>query len=199
MALKQKTRGRTPPDTPEAIRAAMAKTRAALTEKLEALQERVLGMGKPAPNQGVQAMAKKRTATGAAKRGGAKRGAKAKSRGKKAAASASRRTAGRKAAAKRAAGTRKAGKAAKGGAKKVVTRKKKSTVSKVMDRVRDAAADVLAAAGAGAVHGAAAAVATQATQTSQKAEHAIPPTPTTPMSPTEPAHTGSSYTTSWPQ
>ena len=74
MAHKRTDRGDPPPDDPDAIRAAMAETRAALTEKLDALRERVLGPGTPAPNQGEQVMAVKKKAGGAAKKGkGARR------------------------------------------------------------------------------------------------------------------------------
>ena len=79
--MADKPTGRAGPvtDDPDAIRAAMAETRASLTHKLDALRERVLGPGRLAPNQGEPVMAVKKK--GAAKKGGAKKagGAKPKS------------------------------------------------------------------------------------------------------------------------
>jgi hypothetical protein len=176
MALKKRDRDGARTDDPDAIRAAMADTRAALTHKLETLRDRVLGPGEPAPNQGESVMAKKKTA-GAAKKGGkakAKRGT-----AKKTAVSAGRKTAGKKAAATRAAGTRKAGMASKGGTAKKTTRKKKSTAAKIMDKAKGVLGDVLVGAAAGAVKGAAGVVSGQTQEAAHAADKATPATSTT--------------------
>src|SRR4051812_27190075 len=123
MAHKRTDRGDPPPDDPDAIRAAMAETRAALTQKLDALRERVLGPGTPAPNQGEQVMAVKKKARGAAKKGKGGSAAKKSAPTKKAAAKGGGpgkrggggggRPAGKRAPGARAAGPGKAGGAPK--------------------------------------------------------------------------------------
>jgi hypothetical protein len=198
MALKRNGRGVADRDDPEAIRAAMAKTRAALTEKLQTLQQRVLGPAAATPNQGVQAMAKKRTGTAtkskAAKKG-ARSGAKAKGgKARKTAASASRKSAGMKAASK-SAGKRKAGKSAK------KSPAKKSVGSKIVSKLKEAGGDMLAGALAGAVKGAATAAVPHAVDTAQKAEQAAPAqSPSTTSSPSYGGGSGgSSPGMGWPQ
>src|SRR5688500_3408767 len=98
MATKPTAGGDALPDDPEAIRAAMAETRAALTEKLETLRERVVGPARPAPNQGVQVMAVKKKAAGGAAKKKASPAKKAAAKGGKAKAkakgSAAKKTAG---------------------------------------------------------------------------------------------------------
>ena len=149
----------------------MAKTREALTEKLQTLKERVLGPGEAAPNQGVQAMAKKRTASRAAKKGGAAKkargGAKAKSGGaRKMAASASRRSAGPKAATKAQACQERPAKKAKTA--------KKSTSSKVVSKLKETGTDMLAGALSGALKGAAGAVRSSARDDRSDAAPGLP-------------------------
>jgi hypothetical protein len=198
MALVRNGRGVADRDDPEAIRAAMAKTRAALTEKLQTLQQRVLGPAAATPNQGVQAMAKKRTGAATKSKSakkGARGGAKAKGgKAKKTAKSASRKSAGMKAASK-SAGKRKAGKSAK------KSQPKKSTGSKIVSKLKETGGDILAGALAGAMKGAATAAAPQVADTTQKSEHGAPsPGPSSTSSPTYgSASGGSSPGMGWPQ
>src|SRR5262245_61736281 len=113
-------RGHADADDPEAIRAAMADTRAALGRKIEALRERVLGPVSAAPNQGEQAMPVKKKATKTAKKSGtAAKGKKKAAPTKKA---ASRKTAAKgKTAVARVTAKAKPKKAAKPAAKKKPT------------------------------------------------------------------------------
>jgi hypothetical protein len=195
-------------DDPDAIRAEMAKTRADLTEKLETLRERVLGPAVPAPNRGVQVMAVKKKAGGAAKKRGAakkaptkkaaaKGGAKAK-RGaaKKTPASASRRSAGKKAAVTRAAGTRKAGRAS---AKKAPARKpaRKPTTTRIVEKAKEVLGDVLVGAAGGAIQGAAQAVVPQVHQAATATEHVAtaPPAETVGMGSTAAPGRPATFTT----
>src|SRR5690349_11755477 len=94
MTRESTVRGHADPDDPDAIRAAMADTRAALGRKLEALRERVLGPAPAAPNnQGEQAMPVKKKATRTAKKSGTAAKGKKAAPAKKA---ASRKTAPKK-------------------------------------------------------------------------------------------------------
>ena len=177
MAKVPTGRGGGQPDDPDAIRTAMAETRAALTEKLETLRERVLGPADPAPNQGVQVMAVKKKA--AAKKGAAaKKSRPAKKAAPKAKAGAAKKTAGRKTAGKKAAvtkaaATRKTSRAAKPAAKKAAARKpaKKSTTNRIVAKAKEVLSDVLVGAAGGAIQGAAQAVTPQVQQAAQTTEN----------------------------
>lgn len=158
-------------DEVDEIRAAMADTRASLTRKLEALQQRVLGSGTPTPNQGETSMAVKKKATKTAKKSGtAAKGKKAKKAApaKKAAA---RKTVKAKAKTAVAKVTGKA-KVKKSPAKAT---KKKTIVSKVMEKAKE----ILGGAAVGAVQGAAATIA--------------PPPEPTPAPAPAPAHSSESH------
>ena len=186
MDLEPTTRGGPPADDPDAIRAAMAETRAALTDKLETLRERLLGPGPLAPNHGEQAMAKKKTATKkAAKKGTAKRKV-AKAKPKASAARKTAKSASRKSAAKKTAVSKVKAKAP---AKKAPA-KKKATTSKIVQKVKEAVGEILAGAATGAMHGAAEVVITHTEETPKPAEN----TPTPPASEPAPAET---HTHSW--
>ena len=186
-------RGDPPADDPDAIRAAMAETRAALTNKLETLRERLLGPGPQAPNQGEQAMAKKKTATKKAVKKGAavaksavkKKAAKAKPKAaaKKTAAPVSRKSAAKKTAVSKVK--------AKAPTKKAPAKKKKAT-SKIVQKVKQTIGEILVGAATGAMHGAAEVVITHTEDTARPAEQAAPaPAASSEPSPAE-THTHSS-------
>jgi hypothetical protein len=166
-------RGGPPADDPDAIRAAMAETRAALTGKLDTLRERLLGPGQLAPNHGEQAMAKKKTATKKAAKKGAVKKKVAKAKPKAAAARKTAKSASRKSAAKKTAVSKVKAKAP---AKKALA-KKTTTTSKIVQKAKEAVGDILMGAAAGALHGAADVVAAKAEETATTAEHAAPAPP----------------------
>ena len=180
------------PDDPDAIRAEMAETRAALTEKLEALRERVLGPADPAPKQGVRIMAVKKSA-GAAKKGStAKKATTTKKATAKAGAAkatvkatvkvaapkktaAAKKSGGKKTAVAKASATRKSSRAASkpAAAKKSTTKKsasKKGTGSRIVEKAKEVLSDVLVGAAGGAIKGAAQAVVPQVEQAAMATE-----------------------------
>ncbi len=156
--MARESRGQNDPDLddPDAIRAAMAETRAALDRKLEALGERLLGSAPAALNQGERTMAVKKKATKPAKKSGAVAKSKKAKKAAPAKKAASRKTAakGKTAVAKMTSKVKPKKKlAAKPAAKK------KTTVAKVVAKTKEVAGDILAGAAAGAMAGAAQAAA----------------------------------------
>jgi hypothetical protein len=165
------------PGTPEAIRDEMAQTRAALSRKLGALQDLLLGTPHPARTGEPEAMAKKTKAGGAAKKPSKPSAAKTKVKKSSAAkASAARTLPKAKAGTKKSAAGRTLAKksAAKTTAKKVTAKKapakKKSVRSKVVTKVKEVLGDLAAGAAAGAVSGAAAAAAPHIGQAASSVE-----------------------------
>ncbi len=171
----------TDPRTPEAIRDEMAKTRAALSRKLGALQERLLGTPHPARTGEPNVMVKKAKSGGAAKKPtAAKRKVAAKATPAK--KSAARTTTKKKSAASRTLAKGAAAKTTarrKPAVKKAKSPAKKSIGSKGVKTVKEVLGDLAAGAAAGAVTGAAAAAVPHVEQTAARIEHTAetPPAP----------------------
>jgi hypothetical protein len=138
----------------DAIHAAMADTRAALTRKLEALQQRVLGTGAPTPNQGEPMAVKKKATKTAKKSGSAAKGKKTKKAAPAKKAAARKTTKAKSKTKPKTAVAKVVGKAKLKKSPAKAT-KKKTLVAKVMEKAKE----ILGGAAVGAVQGAAATIA----------------------------------------
>jgi hypothetical protein len=177
------------PGTPEAIRAEMAETRAALSRKLGALKSLLFDNPSPAQTEGTRPMPQKKTKGRSTKSAKPARSAAAtkKAPAKKSAAARTLtkgKTGAKKSAAARTLAKGGAGKAtaAKAAPRKAAAKKKapaKSTTTVIARKAREVLADVAAGAAAGALHGAAAAAVPHIDQAASQVERTAeqPPTP----------------------
>ena len=136
------------PASPEAIRAAMAVTRAALTDNLSTLAGRVFGPRRPTSSQ-----TKGPTVAATKTASGTKKAAATRSAG----AAKATKTGGTKGKATKTGGKAKAAPATVKKAAKTVARKAKDTTGKLVEGAKEVLKDVLSGAAAGALQGAAAA------------------------------------------